>query len=98
MPFDFKQGYSITKQLPKDRNPQQIEDVLSLYDEEVYAVDQALAQLVDGIGVDNTIFVLTSDHGEEFWETQMILSMDIIKECFDTYSFDLFGDKESQLD
>lgn len=68
VPFDFKQGYSITKQLPKDRDPQQIQDVLSLYDEEIYAVDQSLAQLVDGIGMDNTIFVLTSDHGEEFWE------------------------------
>lgn len=68
VPFDFKQGTAISKMLPKDRDPKVVEDVLALYDEEVFAVDQALGALVDGIGMENTIFVLTSDHGEEFWE------------------------------
>ena len=34
----------------------------------ILAVDQQLKRLVDGIGLENTIFVFTSDHGEEFWE------------------------------
>ncbi len=68
VPFDFKQGAAITKQSASDRDPQQIADVLALYDEEILAVDQQLGRLVDTIGMDNTIFVFTSDHGEEFWE------------------------------
>ncbi len=68
VPFDFKQGATITKQPPAERNTQQIADVLALYDEEILAVDQQLGRLVEGIGTDNTIFVFTSDHGEEFWE------------------------------
>ncbi len=68
VPFDFKQGAAITKQAAADRDPQQIADVLALYDEEILAVDQQLGRLVERIGTDNTIFVFTSDHGEEFWE------------------------------
>jgi len=43
-----------------------------LYDEEILAADRALGQLVDGLKArgryDNTLLVVTSDHGEEFWE------------------------------
>lgn len=68
IPFDVKQGAEITGQSPAERDGQQISDVLSLYDEEILAVDQQLGRLVDSIGMENTIFVFTSDHGEEFWE------------------------------
>jgi arylsulfatase A-like enzyme len=68
IPFDVKQGAEITGQSPAERDVQQISDVLSLYDEEILAVDQQLGRLVDSIGMENTIFVFTSDHGEEFWE------------------------------
>lgn len=68
VPFDVKQGAEITGQTPSERDVQQILDVLALYDEEILAVDQQLGRLVDSIGMDNTIFVFTSDHGEEFWE------------------------------
>ena len=68
VPFDVKQGAEITGQSPTERDVQQISDVLSLYDEEILAVDQQLGRLVTNIGTENTIFVFTSDHGEEFWE------------------------------
>ena len=51
-----------------DRDANQVADVFSLYDEEVLAVDQQLKRLVEGIGQKDTLFVFTSDHGEEFWE------------------------------
>ena len=68
VPFGFEQASIITKTPPKERDQQKIMDVLALYDEEILSVDQQVGRLVDGIGTDNTIFVLTSDHGEEFWE------------------------------
>lgn len=67
VPFDFKQAAKLTE-AGSEREPQQVADVLSLYDEEILAVDQQLKRLVDGIGLEDTIFVFTSDHGEEFWE------------------------------
>jgi arylsulfatase A-like enzyme len=46
--------------------------VQALYDEEVLAADQALGELVAGLvardRMDSTLLVVTSDHGEEFWE------------------------------
>lgn len=44
----------------------------ALYDEEILAIDRALGALVDGLKargrLDNTLLVITADHGEEFWE------------------------------
>ncbi len=67
VPFGFSHAAKITE-AGGDREAQQVSDVFALYDEEVLAVDQQLKRLVDGIGLENTIFVFTSDHGEEFWE------------------------------
>ena len=67
VPFGFSHAAKITD-AGGDRDPQNVLDVFALYDEEVLAVDQQLKRLVDGIGLENTIFVFTSDHGEEFWE------------------------------
>ncbi len=41
-----------------------------LYDEEVWAVDAALGQLVAGLGERwaRTVLVVTADHGEELWD------------------------------
>ena len=53
-------------------NESEIEYLKQLYDEEILAADKALGQLVDGLKsrgrYDNTLLVITSDHGEEFWE------------------------------
>ena len=66
VPFGFSHAAKITV-AGIDRDTQNVADVLSLYDEGVLAVDQQLKRLV-GIGLEDTIFVFTSDHGEEFWE------------------------------
>lgn len=46
--------------------------MMALYDEEVLAADAALGALMDGLesrgALDNTIVVVTADHGEEFWD------------------------------
>ena len=67
VPFGFSHAAKITA-AGVDRDTQNVADVLSLYDEEILAVDQQLKRLVEGIGLENTLFVFTSDHGEEFWE------------------------------
>ncbi len=51
------------------------EDVLfwrAIYDEKIYGVDAEFAKFIDGLDelglMDNTILILTSDHGTEFYE------------------------------
>jgi arylsulfatase A-like enzyme len=48
------------------------EDVRRVYDEEILAADLAIGRLVDGLKAagrwKNTTLVITSDHGEEFWD------------------------------
>jgi len=52
--------------------PAQKSHLEALYDEEVLLVDHAVAALREGLQArerwDNTLFMLTSDHGEEFWD------------------------------
>jgi arylsulfatase A-like enzyme len=52
--------------------PEVQEYVRQRYDEEILVVDDALEYLVSGLKSrgrwDNTILVVTSDHGEEFWD------------------------------
>ena len=58
----------------KELQPTEIEKrwTVDLYDEEVLTVDAALGRLLDGLEARgqaaSTLVVLTSDHGEEFWE------------------------------
>lgn len=44
----------------------------AVYQEEVLAADHAIRQLIEGLKTrgrwDDTLFVVTSDHGEEFWD------------------------------
>jgi arylsulfatase A-like enzyme len=46
--------------------------ILKLYDEEILAADSALSRLFDAVRArgnwSNTLIVVTSDHGEEFWD------------------------------
>ncbi len=71
IPFTTKEAFGYTTD-PQRLSKDFIQDVLALYDEEIFAVDQAVGALVDGLKEqgrwDNTLFVFTSDHGEEFWE------------------------------
>ena len=63
-----------------------------LYDEEILAVDQQLKRLVDGIGLEDTIFVFTSDHGEEFWEHNDFEHGHHLKSVSDADPFDFWGE------
>jgi len=53
-------------------NTKQIEYFKTVYDGSVKFVDQALSTVIDSLKdqklYDNTMIVVTSDHGEEFWE------------------------------
>ncbi len=53
-------------------DPRDLEHVVALYDGEIAAVDQELGRLLGELGrlgaLENTLIVLTSDHGEEFFE------------------------------
>jgi len=48
------------------------EDIRRVYDEEILAADLAVGRLVDGLKAagkwENTTLIITSDHGEEFWD------------------------------
>jgi arylsulfatase A-like enzyme len=52
--------------------PGQLNRVLALYDEEILTADRALGLLVEGLEArrrwDQTLVVVTADHGEEFWD------------------------------
>lgn len=53
-------------------SPAQAARAVALYDEEILTVDRALSTLFDGLATraraDQTLTVLTADHGEEFWD------------------------------
>jgi arylsulfatase A-like enzyme len=54
-------------------DPDDLAFMLALYQANTHQVDTAFARLMSeletrGISADNTLFLITSDHGEEFWE------------------------------
>ncbi len=53
-------------------DPDGLERVLELYDAEISYCDREIGRLLDGMRakglLDNTYVIVTSDHGEEFWE------------------------------
>jgi arylsulfatase A-like enzyme len=69
IPFGGKDAFDMTQ---RQRKKEEIDYVLGLYDEELWSVELALHSLVEGIKKqerwENTVFVITSDHGEEFWD------------------------------
>lgn len=60
---------SVSRKIPSDRD---IRHWNACYDAEILYLDQSIGRLLDGLEnlglAENTIVVLTSDHGEEFWE------------------------------
>ena len=70
VPFVGKEAFELSAK--GGPSPEQLEYILNLYNEEVLFVDQAIGSLVAGLKKrkvwDSTLFVLTSDHGEEFWD------------------------------
>ena len=70
VPFVGREAFALTDK--GGPSPSQLEYILNLYNEEVLFVDLALGKLVDGLKKrelwEDTLFVLTSDHGEEFWD------------------------------
>lgn len=65
---DFELGKTIHREM----NPRDLEHVIALYDGEIRYTDDHLGEIIaflDRIGqLDDTIVVVTSDHGEEFFE------------------------------
>ena len=59
-----------------ERDPQLVRDAIDLYDGEIRKVDgaiEALFRQLDQLGnLENTLFIITSDHGEEFQDHGMM--------------------------
>jgi len=55
-------------------SPEQLQDILRLYDGEIRAVDDLIRQILDGLrklGLDSrTVIIFTADHGEELFDRQ----------------------------
>jgi arylsulfatase A-like enzyme len=69
--------YTLSEQIggrgtDKVPSPEIQADIRRVYDEEILAADMAVGRLVDGLKAagrwENTTLVITSDHGEEFWD------------------------------
>ena len=62
---------SLTQDQSK-RTPEVVDYVRSLYDEEILDTDAAFGQLLRALEKrerwDNTVLIITADHGEEFWD------------------------------
>ncbi len=62
-----------SKKIHKNMDPRDLEHIIALYDGEIRFVDQVgIARLLDMLEkremLDNTLIIITSDHGEEFFE------------------------------
>lgn len=71
VPFQSPDAHVLTSDENK-RTAEVVDYVLSLYDEEILDTDAAVGQLVTALKArpnwENTILIVTSDHGEEFWD------------------------------
>jgi arylsulfatase A-like enzyme len=67
--------YAVTDKVHAGMDPRDLAHVVALYDGEIRFTDDHLGRIVEhlrGLGVlDDTIVVVTSDHGEEFFEHGM---------------------------
>lgn len=65
-------GVGVGKNMKLVRSPAQLEWVKSLYRGEVRFVDENIGKILDSLKLlniyDESLIILTSDHGEEFWE------------------------------
>lgn len=71
VPFRNPDAFELTQD-PSKRTPEVLDYVLSLYDEEVLDTDAAFGQLMRALQKrdrwENTVLIVTADHGEEFWD------------------------------
>jgi arylsulfatase A-like enzyme len=71
-PEDISDLHDMAGRGHSPRNRQEIEDVISLYDGEIAYVDQELGRFFEGLKAmglyDESLIVITSDHGEAFYE------------------------------
>jgi arylsulfatase A-like enzyme len=66
----IKSSRELAKLIPMlKENPEALSNLVALYDSEINYVDDHIGKLIDSFGFDNnTLFIITSDHGEEFLE------------------------------
>ena len=64
-PTQSNLGHIDLNQLP---SPQQLQQLIALYDAEIKYTDKHLGLLLDAVDQQNTLIILTSDHGEAFME------------------------------
>jgi len=64
----------LTKSIPLLKEDYQaLSDLIALYDSEINYVDYHMGELVQSFGLEeNTLVIITSDHGEEFLDHEMI--------------------------
>lgn len=71
VPFRSPHAYELTQDQSK-RTPEVVDYVRALYDEEILDTDAAFGQLLRALQQrerwDNTVLIVTADHGEEFWD------------------------------
>ena len=71
-PFGARDAFDWRLEEKRAQNPEFVDEVLNLYDEEIFAVDVAIGNLLQGLQKmgrkEDALIVFTSDHGEEFWE------------------------------
>jgi arylsulfatase A-like enzyme len=69
---------------PKDLSSQRIEALVALYDAGIHYVDHHLGRLFQGIAAaghgDDTIVIVTADHGEAFGEHELLLHKELHRE------------------
>jgi len=70
IPYTGKEAFQLTKLSEEERSTKskEIQEVLDLYDEEIQAIDLELTRLYSDMHSETTVFVFTTDHGEEFWD------------------------------
>ena len=71
-PFTEIDSNTWSLEAKRNEHPNMVQEVLHIYDEEIYSVDLAIGNLLQGLDEvgrrEDTLIVFTSDHGEEYWE------------------------------
>lgn len=66
------ENFYFDRSINPDMNPRDLEHILALYDGEIRLIDDQIARLRTALAAkglaDNTVFVVTADHGDEFFE------------------------------
>ena len=71
-PFGGRDAFDWRLKSKRAEHPEVVQEVLNIYDEEIFSVDVAIGQLLGGLEKigrrKDALIVFTSDHGEEFWD------------------------------